>query len=950
MKMTSLSPLAALLASAASFAFVATDAGAATPNDNIGTVSALNQQVEGTPPNADTRQLSIRDGLFSNERIDSSPIGSGQFLFLDQTTLTIAKNSSLVLDKYVYDPSTKTGEFALSMSRGVLRFVGGRITKGTDAVITTPTATIGIRGGMAIIIVDQDGTTRVMHIAGDYTRVTRLDGGDDVVVSRANGVVEIPFGGAPRYVGVADQELITETTLELIGRGDAGEKVEPQDPDVVESGVPSANSAAKGAAKNKPISTRGESNRDGDDDDDEENNRIGQYDEEVAGLFPGQNLPPAPDNTPPDNTPPDNTPPDNNPDPTDPDVSNPPDNNPPDNNPPGAGPTLLAGVTGSASISGSGVPGLASGGGQTFVFTQVFEGSRIGVTAAGERFSIPTEAGFFSFTSATGSSPAGGISGSGFFDPVGEFTYAVFQTDGGATGAFLAGAPSDPLAGAGEGERTARSYTLSDDLFAGSGPAFTGGLTGFSDAGQGQLTLLSNAGGAATGDNARAVAAFFQITGTGVTQTSGLGVFTGDVSAADAGTPAFSDFFDGVFRDGSGEIHLLEDRVVTIEDGQGGSAFGVAADYFALGNSNGVGGAATAGRLVDEAGTATLYGANHVADRTAVAALDAGAPLAFSSPGGFAAISGVDLGNGQTFVGASSRDSGVILTVDPSTNSAAMSVRIDDFFSGLDGETTVRPDIFDLRATFGGGSRGAAIDADRFAARQSTIDEDQFANFVNGLQTAGRQDGQNAFSGVMASAGLVGDGGIFPAGVDTAPEFMRWGWWAGEFRHDPDQIGNPNNEGVELESDQRFHLGAWVAGDLTGSDNLPPSGIATYDGFAAISVVENGSAYVDGAGFGMTYDFGQNAGIVTLTDVIGSDASIAVDSDVFGADYAGAAGINVNGREGIIGVQGSFFNAGATPAGATGGSIDLATFDGAISGAGVFAGDRTSFDDGRLSP
>ena len=57
---------------------------------NIGTVSALNRNVDGTPPQAETRTLVIGDGLFSDELIESSPIGSGQFLFLDQTTLTIA--------------------------------------------------------------------------------------------------------------------------------------------------------------------------------------------------------------------------------------------------------------------------------------------------------------------------------------------------------------------------------------------------------------------------------------------------------------------------------------------------------------------------------------------------------------------------------------------------------------------------------------------------------------------------------------------------------------------------------------------------------------------------------------------------------------------------------------------------------------------------------------------
>ena len=64
-------------------------------------------------------------------------------LFLDQTSLTVSPNSEIVLDKYVYDPEAQTGEIGVSVARGVLRLIGGRITKKTDGVIKTPTATIG---------------------------------------------------------------------------------------------------------------------------------------------------------------------------------------------------------------------------------------------------------------------------------------------------------------------------------------------------------------------------------------------------------------------------------------------------------------------------------------------------------------------------------------------------------------------------------------------------------------------------------------------------------------------------------------------------------------------------------------------------------------------------------------------------------------------------------------
>jgi hypothetical protein len=50
------------------------------------------------------------------------------------------------IDKLVYDPNTKTGELAISMVSGLLRVVGGRISKAGAIKLSTPLAVIGIRG------------------------------------------------------------------------------------------------------------------------------------------------------------------------------------------------------------------------------------------------------------------------------------------------------------------------------------------------------------------------------------------------------------------------------------------------------------------------------------------------------------------------------------------------------------------------------------------------------------------------------------------------------------------------------------------------------------------------------------------------------------------------------------------------------------------------------------
>jgi hypothetical protein len=143
----------------------------------VGTTAATNTNTLGTPPTMATRNLFIGTNVFFEERIETSKTGQAQLLFLDESALTIASNSDVVLDKFVYDPKTSKGELALSVGAGVFRFVGGRISKTSAVTIKTPTATIGIRGGIIIIKVDpKTGATRATFVFGKVMTVTNKSG------------------------------------------------------------------------------------------------------------------------------------------------------------------------------------------------------------------------------------------------------------------------------------------------------------------------------------------------------------------------------------------------------------------------------------------------------------------------------------------------------------------------------------------------------------------------------------------------------------------------------------------------------------------------------------------------------------------------------------------------------------------------------------------------------
>src|SRR5438067_5531598 len=117
-----------------------------------GKVGAVNPASTGTPPGAAQRTLVIGANVVHKERVDTSNSGSTQIVFPDTSTLNVGKNSSIVIDEYVYDPNAGVGSMAASLTKGVMRFVGGQISHTSGVTIKTPTGTLGVRGGSVTVL------------------------------------------------------------------------------------------------------------------------------------------------------------------------------------------------------------------------------------------------------------------------------------------------------------------------------------------------------------------------------------------------------------------------------------------------------------------------------------------------------------------------------------------------------------------------------------------------------------------------------------------------------------------------------------------------------------------------------------------------------------------------------------------------------------------------------
>lgn len=232
---------------------------AATQSAEIGSVAAVNRDMLGTPPGATQRDLLLGAKVVKDERIQTTDDGTGQLMFVDQTTLTVAPRSDIVLDRYVFDADADRGEIAITLTRGALRFIGGRISKTSDAIVKTPTATIGIRGGLTLISVNERGFTRVIQLAGEYTNITGPNG-NTVTLSRPNASAQVGTTGEAEFTGLVEAEEIAEQFGAMEGGGDGGSDAGGDAPSV-EGGTKSVarqNSGVQGAADRPPVSTSGE--------------------------------------------------------------------------------------------------------------------------------------------------------------------------------------------------------------------------------------------------------------------------------------------------------------------------------------------------------------------------------------------------------------------------------------------------------------------------------------------------------------------------------------------------------------------------------------------------------------------------------------------------------------------------------------------------------------------
>jgi hypothetical protein len=166
----------------------------AAAQSRVGVTSATDGDPLGKPPTTAERVLKIGIDVQANEVVTTHANDRAHLVFVDGSSLTVGPNARLTIDKFVYDPNSKTNPIT----------------------ITTPSGTIGIRGSITIFNVSQ-GRTTANFIFGNNMTVTNQ--GQSQNVTRPGSQVIVNSNAPPSPPSLLPPGGLTALVGQLEGGG-----------------------------------------------------------------------------------------------------------------------------------------------------------------------------------------------------------------------------------------------------------------------------------------------------------------------------------------------------------------------------------------------------------------------------------------------------------------------------------------------------------------------------------------------------------------------------------------------------------------------------------------------------------------------------------------------------------------------------------------------------------
>jgi hypothetical protein len=183
-------------------------AGAAHAQARVGEAAVIQNQVVRVMGSA-VSQINVGDGVLRDEIVRTGLESAARLVMADNTNLSLGPSATITLDRTVFNDEHTYHDIAIKLTAGAFRFVTGNSEK-TAYKITTPVATIGVRGTILDIlsqrgkttVVLQEGASRVCAIGGRCIELTQP--GDTAVITSTGGKVTIQKVNIPPWTFAAN--------------------------------------------------------------------------------------------------------------------------------------------------------------------------------------------------------------------------------------------------------------------------------------------------------------------------------------------------------------------------------------------------------------------------------------------------------------------------------------------------------------------------------------------------------------------------------------------------------------------------------------------------------------------------------------------------------------------------------------------------------------------------
>ena len=127
--------------------------------DSVGQVATLHGSATVTRGSQTTAAVPLRinDAVFMNDTLVTGVSSTLGITFDDQTTFSLSASTTIVVNTFIYQEGGGDNAATFNVTVGTAAFVASLVAKTGDMKISTPTATLGIRGTTGVVDVPQGG-------------------------------------------------------------------------------------------------------------------------------------------------------------------------------------------------------------------------------------------------------------------------------------------------------------------------------------------------------------------------------------------------------------------------------------------------------------------------------------------------------------------------------------------------------------------------------------------------------------------------------------------------------------------------------------------------------------------------------------------------------------------------------------------------------------------------